>query len=296
LPLGYQKKQQPPALSINEIQNLVTAFAELGTFKIRLTGGEPTLRTDVVDIAWAIASIPGIKKVALSTNGYRLKNLVKPLIAAGVSALNVSVDSMLEARFKDITGHARLNEILEAIEYALSFNKLTIKINAVLLKGMNETELAVYLDWIKHRPVSIRFIELMQTGDNDAFFKRYHVPAQVIKQQLQERGFAPVLKQPGDGPAIEMMHPDYQGKIGLIAPYSKDFCNSCNRLRVSSQGALQLCLFGGTQYNVRHLLQLPSQKEELISRLIAIVKEKPFAHELAEGRYGQTQSFVQIGG
>lgn len=297
LPNGYRKPAGAQApLGVSEIRNLVSGFAAMGFWKVRLTGGEPTLRRDIVEIAHEISSIPGIRKVALTTNGYRLAQLAGPLRAAGVNALNVSIDSLNAERFRKITGQNRLHDVLKGIDAAFSSGFSAIKVNAVLMKGHNDLDLDSYLEWIRRAPISVRFIELMRTGDNRKLFEGRHLSAGTIQLKLLAWGWSMRHRSEGDGPAVEFEHPEYVGRIGLIAPYSRDFCRSCNRLRVSSQGDLRLCLFGEEGHPLRHLLRFEHQRDELIAAVRELIGEKAAAHYLHDGKYGNTQDFAAIGG
>jgi cyclic pyranopterin phosphate synthase len=295
LPNGYQKTDRD-FLTLPEITRLATAFAELGTHKIRLTGGEPTVRRDLIEIARAVSNIPGIRTVALTTNGYNLKENARAFRDAGINALNVSVDSLDSERFHAITGQDKLTHVLEGIEAAKVAGFTNIKINSVLLKEVTDHTLPEFLAWIQREALSVRFIELMQTGENLAFFKQHHISANVIIQQLLEHGFVPELRKPDSGPAQEFTHPDYAGKIGIIAPYSKDFCKSCNRLRVTSRGKLMLCLFGEGGYDLRPYLQADDQREELIDAIASALHFKHETHYLQQGITGSTPHLATLGG
>ena len=295
LPNGYQKTDRD-FLTRAEIRRLATAFAELGTHKIRLTGGEPTVRRDLIEITQAVSNIPGIHTVALTTNGYNLKENANAFRDAGINALNVSIDSLNSERFHAITGQDKLAHVLEGIEAAKAAGFTNIKINSVLLKEVTDHTLPEFLSWIKRKALSVRFIELMQTGENLAFFKQHHIGAGVIIQQLLEHGFVPELRKPDSGPAQEFSHPDYAGKIGIIAPYSKDFCKSCNRLRVTSRGKLMLCLFGEGGYDLRPYLQADDQREELIDAIASALHFKHETHYLQQGITGSTPHLATLGG
>jgi len=295
LPNGYQKTERD-FLTLPEITRLATAFAELGTHKIRLTGGEPTVRRDLIEIAHAVSNIPSIRTVALTTNGYNLKENARAFRDAGINALNVSVDSLDSERFHAITGQDKLTHVLEGIEAAKVAGFTNIKINSVLLKEVTDHTLPEFLAWIQREALSVRFIELMQTGENLAFFKQHHISANVIIQQLLEHGFVPELRKPDSGPAQEFTHPDYAGKIGIIAPYSKDFCKSCNRLRVTSRGKLMLCLFGEGGYDLRPYLQADDQREELIDAIASALHFKHETHYLQQGITGSTPHLATLGG
>lgn len=251
LPNGYKKTSGQSFLLAAEIARLAKAFAALGTKKIRLTGGEPTTRTDLPKIAETIRKNPSIETLALTTNGYNLAKNAKTYFDSGINALNVSVDSFDRQNFADITGHDKLQTVLDGIEAAKQAGFKKIKINTVLLRGVTDKQLPDYLRFIKHENISIRFIELMQTIDNHEFFDRHHISAQVVVDELLANGFAPIPRDATAGPAQEFGCFGYSGKIGVIAPYSKDFCKNCNRLRVTSKGKLMLCLFGEGGHDLR---------------------------------------------
>ncbi len=297
LPNGYKKKPNEAAfLSLSEIQNLVSCFAELGTTKLRLTGGEPTLRPDFLEIAKIVRDTPGIEKIALSTNAFKLKSLLPELQRAGIQYLNISLDSLDPAVFLKMTGSSQLNEITCAIEEAFSYNFAAIKINVVLMKDLNDKSYVSFLNWAKTAPLTIRFIELMPTLQNNLLFKAHHINSQFLKEDLKSRGWKLKPREMNAGPAEEYAHPDYRGQMGFIAPYEKDFCGNCNRLRVTSQGALRLCLFGEGNYSLRDLLQSPDQKEELQLRLFSLLQKKEISHYLSEEKYGNNFSFSSMGG
>ncbi len=296
LPDGYQCDSKKVHLSINEIKNLVTAFADLGTWKIRLTGGEPSIRKDFVEIIKTIKSISGIQQIAMTTNGYKLNERISQWVDAGLSHLNVSVDTLDPKLFNSLTGHNSLNNILQGINKALTLPIKRVKLNAVLLKNINSHQFHEYAELLRNKPLSMRFIELMQTGDNLDYFNTYHVSAQLLKNYLLCNGWTEKIKEKGSGPAIEYVHSDYQGSFGVIAPYSKDFCDSCNRLRISSTGDFHLCLFGEHGYSIRHLLQQGSQQEELKETLCKILSNKHKQHFLHDGNTGATPHLASVGG
>lgn len=295
LPNGYQKTFGS-FLSRDELVRLVKAFAALGTYKIRLTGGEPATRPDLAECAAAIAAIPGIRTLALTTNGYDLVKNAHRYFNAGIRALNVSVDSLNPSRFHEITGHDKLAKVLEGIDAAKEAGFNPIKINTVLLKDVTDSTLPDFLAWIKREHLSVRFIELMQTGDNRTFFERHHISANTLIGKLLELGFAPVPRLLAAGPAQEFSHPDYTGRIGVIAPYSKDFCKTCNRLRVSARGKLMLCLFGEGGIDLRPYLQSDDQQEELVDAIAEALHFKVEGHNLHNGFTGSTQYLAAIGG
>ncbi|MGY3903217.1 GTP 3',8-cyclase MoaA [Aeromonas lusitana] len=296
LPDGYRPDGRKSFLSQEEIRRVVAGFAAMGTRKVRLTGGEPSLRRDFTQIIETVANTPGIEKVAMTTNGYRLKERAKEWFDAGLTALNVSVDSLDPRQFHQITGENKLAEVMEGIEAALAAGFKSVKINAVLLKGLNDQQLGAFLAWIKDKPIELRFIELMQTGEMDSLFRDHHTSGELIKQQLLGDGWVQQLRGQDDGPAQVFMHPQSQGGVGLIMPYSKDFCAGCNRLRVSSVGKLHLCLFGDHGVELRDLLSADAQQDELQHRIRHALTGKVATHRLHEGNAGMTPHLASIGG
>ncbi len=296
LPNGYSTNKTKSFLSESEIDHLITAFSELGCEKVRITGGEPSLRKDFKSIISNIAKTTGIKQVATTTNGYKLKENIESWVGAGLTHLNVSIDSLDPNLFHSLTGHNRLKEIIDGIDFALRLPLKKVKVNAVLLKEINHHQFNQFAEFIKDRNLSIRFIELMQTGDNFEYFKKYHVSAQILKNFLLSNGWTVKLREKSAGPAIEYVHPDYQGSFGVIAPYSKDFCDTCNRLRVSSTGDFHLCLFGEKGYSLRHLLQNSHQKDELKRLIVDSLGNKRKQHFLHDLDTGITPNLSFIGG
>ena len=296
LPDGCGEHHHKQSLTVDEIRRLISAFARLGVEKVRITGGEPTLRHEFNDIVSTIKQIPGIQTVAMTTNGYRMDERIESWLKAGVDAINVSIDSLDARGFQTITGHDRLQEILNGIEKGFRLGMSGFKVNAVLMRGHNADQLPDFLNWIKDQPITLRFIELMQTGDNQDFFNQQHLAGSTVREQLLNSGWIRVVRHKSAGPAQEYYHPDYRGRIGLITPYSPDFCDDCNRLRVSSLGKLQLCLFGEQGYDLRDLLQSDQQQPELINRIRNFMQLKQDKHFLEDGFTGGTATLAQIGG
>lgn len=297
LPEGYRKQAgTPPNLTVDEIRRLVTAFARLGLWKVRLTGGEPSLRPELLAIAEAVAQVPGIRKLAMTTNGYRLAERAADYAAAGIDALNISLDSLDPARFASITGHDRLGEVLDGIAAARAAGIATVKLNSVLMRGVNDDELDTFASFVARHDLTLRFIEVMRTNDNPDFFERHHLAGAVIADRLERSGWQRLPREPGAGPAVDFAAPGGRGGIGIIAPYARDFCASCNRLRVSAMGKLHLCLFGDAGIDLRPLLQGDEQIDELVARITALTATKMPEHRLRQGNSGATPHLASIGG
>jgi cyclic pyranopterin phosphate synthase len=282
-------------LSLVEIKVLINAFAALGTKKIRITGGEPSMRSDLCDIIALCKSTPGIETVGLTTNGFRLEKDVAKWRAAGLDSLNVSLDSLNPDAFQLITGSKRLESILRGLDMAQTLDFNNLKINTVLLRDQNAQELNAFLQFIKTRRITLRFIELMRTGDNQHFFNRHHVSGDRIQQFLMDSGWTQRLRGKHAGPAREFIHPEFVGSLGLIMPYSKHFCDDCNRLRVSSKGQLLLCLFADQHQHLRPHLQ-GEDVQPAINFLRQSIAKKTKGHNLAEQATGETRQLAMIGG
>ena len=300
LPDGYKidKSDNRSFLNIEEIGRLAKALSELGVSKIRLTGGEPTVRKDFFEIVKIIKKNSGIKKTVITTNGYRLDKIADNIKNSGLDGINISIDSLNADTFKKITGHDRLGEILKGIKNLQKLNFKNIKINAVLLKGVNDTE-KDFNDWaefIKNNEIDFRYIELMQTGDNLDYFNNYHVPAKKFTNYLNNNNWVIQTFGKDAGPSKNYLNPKFKGKFGVIAPYSKDFCKSCNRLRITAKGDLRLCLFGNTGINIRHLMQKDNQIEELKDLILKQLNFKKESHYLEIGETGLTKNLSTTGG
>ncbi|TKI07410.1 GTP 3',8-cyclase MoaA [Martelella alba] len=298
LPDGYRPHghNNKSFLSLEEIRRLTRAFAELGTEKVRLTGGEPSLRRDFCEIIAAVRENPAITTLAVTTNGYRLSRDIAAWRDAGLTALNVSVDSLDARQFQAITGQDRFRQVMDGIDAAFAAGFSRVKVNTVLMRDINDTQLETFLNWIKPRPIQLRFIELMETGDGGELFRRRHVSGETVRRRLLALGFTMSPRGRADGPALVYRHPDYQGEIGLIMPYAKDFCASCNRLRVSSTGNLHLCLFGEQGIPLRDLLNRDSALPQLKARITGGLQMKKQTHFLHQGDPGNTRNLSFIGG
>ncbi|GAB5380576.1 MAG: GTP 3',8-cyclase MoaA [Aliiglaciecola sp.] len=294
LPDGYQCDSDRNFLTVDEIRTIASTFASLGTSKIRITGGEPSLRKDLPQIIKICTQTPGIEQVAITTNGYRLPQHIHSWAEAGLTSLNVSVDSLDPRMFQSITGQDKLDTILAGIDLALELG-IKVKVNGVLMRQYNANDLQQFLDWIADKPITFRLIELMQTGDNVSFFQANHVAGEPIKQTLLQSGWTQVIRDKASGPAQEFTHPQYQGNIGLIMPYSKDFCASCNRLRVSATGKLHLCLFADKGLDIRPYIQ-SGDDNGLANQLQALLGDKEASHWLDKGMTGATKHLAMLGG
>ena len=299
LPNGYFKVENKPGfLNLDEISNLVAAFTKLGVSKIRITGGEPTVRKDFFEVLRNIKSEHKINNLVITTNGYKLNEIAEELIATGINGINISIDSLDRNKFKEITGKDRLPQILEGINILQNKGFKNIKVNAVLLKNVNDS-LEEFQNWerfINNNEIDFRYIELMQTGDNLEYFKKYHISASNFRKYIETTDWKEISQIRDAGPSINYVHSKLKGKFGIIAPYSKDFCSTCNRLRITAKGELRLCLFGNTGANLRPYLQNQNQKDELVELILKQLRFKKESHYLETGNTGITPHLASIGG
>ncbi|MCD1279149.1 GTP 3',8-cyclase MoaA [Psychrobacter sp. CCUG 69069] len=295
LPNGYQGKRPDDELSVAEIATLVRGFAQVGTKKVRITGGEPSIRRDVVEIIKTIKQTKGIETVAMTSNGYKLGKHLASWQAAGLDQLNISMDSFDAATFYKMTGFNTLPQLLADMDTLLATTDIKLKINSILMAETAFENLIQAIDYVKDRAVTYRFIEFMQTSDNSDLFFAQHAQSDIIIDYLLEHGWQPHQRGSADGPAVEYSHPNYVGRIGMIAPYAAHFCDTCNRLRVSSQGKVHLCLFDQGNYDIRQHLQ-QNDIAGLVGTLHSFMPIKPEHHHLHDSNSGIMHNLSIIGG
>lgn len=298
LPNGYLahgKKRPNNELTLDEMAVLFDGFSALGTKKIRLTGGEPSIRHDLADIITLARQYPTLNTVAVSSNGYKLAKHLSAWQMAGLSQLNVSIDSFDADVFRQITGFDMLPTLLKDLDTLLETTDIRLKLNGILKADTAFDNLQHALAYVKDRPVTYRFIEFMQTSDNRELFFAQHASGKIIQRYLLDHGWIMTPKADDAGPAIEYHHADYMGKIGIIEPYAPQFCNSCNRLRVSSLGKVHLCLFDQANYDIRQFLTA-GDVHGLIATLQRLMPIKPEHHHLLDNNSGIMQNLSMVGG
>jgi cyclic pyranopterin phosphate synthase len=282
-------------LSPREIETIVGALVRLGIRRVRLTGGEPLVRKDLLEIVRRVKALPGLENLALSTNGTELARLAPALKAAGVDRVNISVDSLDPDRFREITRRGNLEEVWRGVEAALAAGLDPVKLNAVLLQG-NQEDVERLAALTLDQPLHVRFIEMMPTASNHHLQPGEFVSADDARARLEER-FGPLTATelgPRTGPAKAFRFRGAVGTVGFITPLSHTFCADCNRLRLTSRGELRLCLFADRVHPLRHLAGAPDAALE--AEILRVLQDKPAEHRLTEGNYGNLVSFMQIGG
>lgn len=282
-------------LSPEDLERLVGTLVDLGIRRVRLTGGEPLVRKDILDITRRISALPGLEDLALSTNGTELERLAGPLRDAGIKRVNVSIDTLNGERFHQITRRDDLERVWRGVETALEAGFDPVKLNSVLMSDHEPEDIDHLVDLTLDRPLAVRFIEMMPTASNEHLQAGAFRSCDWVRERVERRFGVLESAEPAvrTGPAKSFRIPGARGTIGFITPLSHTFCHDCNRLRVTARGELRLCLFADRIHPLRHLLDDRGALEEEIFRVLA---DKPAEHMLTEGNYGNLASFMEIGG
>ena len=278
------------AMSADEFVEIASAAAELGVNKLRITGGEPLLRGDIVGLARELGKIEGIEDISMTTNATLLAPMAEDLYKAGIHRINISLDTLDAKKYEDMTRGGKLSDALEGLRAAMYAGMRPVKLNAVLIGGFNDTEIETLAELTQAYPVELRFIELMPIGHTSCFPKSAYIPDSVVLQKLP--GLEPVESAPHSVARLYKL-PHAQGRIGLISPLSNHFCAECNRLRLTADGCLKPCLHSAEEIPVRGL-----HGEELKAAILTAVSHKPKMHvELSATERSQSQrSMYRIGG
>ena len=289
---------KPDILTFEEIERVVRAAASVGVRSIRLTGGEPLVRRDLVELVARLAAIEGISDIALSTNGLLLAEHAAALAAAGLRRVNVSLDSLRPGRFEAIARRPGLERVLAGIEAAIEAGLAPLKLNCVVMRGQNDDELADFAALTRERPVFVRFIELMPVVENAAGQRDAYVSADEILERVRAIGrIEPSPGPGGNGPARYFAFPGARGAVGVISPLSHDYCETCNRVRLTADGRLRLCLFGDHEIDLRGPLRAGAERADLAALFAGGMLIKPERHHLRLGEAAsQMRAFSEIGG
>ncbi len=280
LPKGFKNFETPENwLKFEEIERVISAFAQLGVSRVRLTGGEPLVRKGVVNLASRLHQIEGVDDLSLSTNASLLSQYAQDLKQAGVSRINVSLDSLKPERFSKITGGSSLDDVLSGLQKARQYGFDPIKINMVAMKGVNDDEFENMVDYCIENDFSLRFIETMPMGDSGREANQYYLNLQSVKERLAKQFDLIDGILPGGGPARYVKIKGSQSHIGFITPISQHFCETCNRVRISVDGVLYLCLGQDDKVELRPLLRAGIGNDELKDVIKQALLLKPEKHE-----------------
>ena len=295
IPEGFHDFEAPAGwLTPTELERTVSTFAALGMRRVRLTGGEPLTRREVVEIATRIAGLPGIDDLSLTTNGTRLWHHATALQRAGVRRLNISLDSLDPNRFREITGHGALSGVLAGIETALDEGFDLIKINMVVMAGINEDETEAMVEYCMARGLVLRLIEPMPMGDSGRNVRPADLGA--IRRRLQTRFDLVDGVVPGGGPARYQQSRDGQFSIGFITPMSQHFCATCNRVRLSAEGTLFTCLGQNDSFDLGHLIRTQASQEDVMEAIRLALMCKPERHDFNDAPGKVVRIMAKTGG
>lgn len=290
---------RPPAelLQDDELVMLVEIAAELGVTKVRLTGGEPTVRPRIVDLVRRIGTIPGITDLAMTTNGILLDALARPLVEAGLTRVNVSLDTLDPVKFERITRGGRVDRVVAGIGAAEAWGLRPVKLNAVVVRGFNDDQVVPLAALTLDRPWEVRFIEVMPFGEVAGVADAGIVASEETRHKIEAAlGRLEPLDLTGDNPARTFRLPHAAGTIGLISPVSEPFCAKCGRIRLTADGRLRLCLLRDDEEDLLTPLRAGASRDEMKARFRAAAYRRPFGHALAEKLYPEKRVMIQIGG
>lgn len=283
-------------LSYEEIHTVVQAAAELGINKVRITGGEPLVRLGLPKLIEMLASIDVIDDISLTTNGILLAQHAAELKSAGLQRVNVSLDTLRQDRFEFITRGDKLSDVLKGIEVARSVGLNPVKINTVVMSGINDDEILEFAGKTISQGWHVRFIELMPVNGEGANAPLF-LPISEVRRRLEALGeLQPCLPGVGNGPAKYFRFPQVEGTIGFITPISEHFCFQCNRLRLTADGKLRPCLLSEDEVDLKESLRNGTSSAGLRKLIEQAIARKPLRHHLAEGCVPKDRPFSQVGG
>ena len=268
-------------LSIDEIVRIIKIFTNLGIKKVRITGGEPLLRNDIIELIQVLTKIKEIEDISITTNGTRLYNLCVPLKNSGIKRINISLDSLNEKKFNYITGTKKYSRVIESINKALETGFNPIKINTVVIRGFNDDEIADFAKMSFKYPIQVRFIEFIPSKNREIWEPGKFMSGLEIKKKCEILGKLYPVKIPnGSGSAVIYKYKNSIGTIGFINPISNGFCIRCNKIRITAYGELRLCLFSKIKLNLKNFIKNGIVDSEIEKNIIGVVKTKPANHSI----------------
>lgn len=282
LPKGFKDFEEPEDwLTFDEIERVIGAFGRLGVTRARITGGEPLIRRNIPELAARLAVLPGIEDLSLSTNATRLNKQATALRQAGISRINVSLDSLRADRFKQIT-QGKLDKVLAGLQAARAAGFAPIKINMVVMAGVNDDEVEDMVEFCIENDFTLRFIETMPMGDTGRCATQRYVDLQAVRRRLQQRFELIPGVMPGGGPARYVQVAGSKLRIGFITPISQHFCETCNRVRLAVDGTIYLCLGQDDRFELRPLLRAGADDQALEQAILSAIAQKPERHEFRD--------------
>jgi GTP 3',8-cyclase len=294
---GIPRLDHDEILSYEEILRLARIATRMGITRIRITGGEPLIRKDLVYLCANIARMPELENLSLTTNGLLLSQYARALFDAGIKRINISLDTLQRAKYAAITRRDCFEQVWSGIKAAREVGFAPIKLNAVVMQGINDDEVEDLACLTYHYPFEVRFIEFMpfQSGDGQ---NRFVAADEILERLGAVAPLLPATSQNSSGPARHYRFPNSLGKIGIISPISQHFCQTCNRLRVTADGKLRTCLFSSEETDLKIPLREGASDKEIMEGISAAIKRKPARHDLDNRvlRKCISRPMVRIGG
>jgi len=289
-PLAYKWQPRSKILTFEEIERIVRLAVELGIEKIRLTGGEPMLRQELEKLVRGLSAIEGIRDLALTTNGFLFARKATALRDAGLHRVSFSLDSLDPENFKRITGRDGLAEVLKSIQTAQELGFTPVKVNSVVIRGVNDHEIEALAEFGRSHGLVMRFIEFMPLDSGRVWLKELVVPGKEILRRLHARfALIHIKSENKSETARRWGFADSTAEIGIIAPVSEPFCGHCNRLRLTADGKIRTCLFSTTEHDLRTRLRESASDEQLSDYLSEIVLQKEDRHHIGEENFVQPE-------
>lgn len=293
---GIDWKPKDQILSLEEIFRVASVFTGMGINKIRLTGGEPLLRRNLEWLAEQLASLPRLRSLAMTTNAVLLEKRAKDIRQAGVTALNISLDSLRAERFRQITRRDDHSAVMRGIERALEAGFHSLKLNVVVIRGFNEDEIVDFVDFVRDKPVNVRFIEFMPFKDTGWTSAGVFPYADMVAAVREKYELSPLDMEPS-AVAKDYALPGFRGTVSFITSMTESFCSSCNRLRLTADGSVKSCLFHPAEINLRDELRAGISNQALAALIRSAVLLKPPEHPPMDAiAAGENRSMIEIGG
>ena len=295
---GIAKIDHREILRYEEILRIVQLAVQKGVNKIRVTGGEPLIRKGIVPFIESLSHIPGVQDLSLTTNGILLKEMASDLFNAGLRRVNLSMDSLNRMKFEEITRGGDLEKVYKGMKEAMKVGLSPVKINTVVIRGLNDDEVVDFAKLSMNKPYHIRFIELMSIGSHCSWNHDRYVSSREVKEKIEQfKELLPVHKEERGGPARMFRFEGAVGEVGFISPYSDHFCSSCNRLRLTADGKLRTCLFSDEEVDVKNSLRDSLDNSELEKLIdLAILRKAERHHSGTKAPKKCSRNMSAIGG
>ena len=293
---GTELTPDPDLLTASEVGRLVEIFARAGVDKVRLTGGEPTVRKDLEEVVGRVAATPGVREVSVTTNGVALERRLDELKARGLTRLNVSLDTLVPAKFEFMTRRKGQERVMRSIDRAVELGFKSVKVNVVVMRGQNDDEILDFVELTKTKPINVRFIEYMPF-DGNKWSEKKMVSYAEMRARVDEKYALERLDDPREEVAKNFRVRGHVGTVSFVTSMTNHFCSGCNRLRIMADGNLKVCLFGNAEVSLRDAMRGGATDEDILRIIGEAVKRKKAKHAgMHEIALGENRAMIRIGG